>query len=477
MRIGDDSMSDRPWGTRLKDWRETKRWTRAELKEQIEAASYQLKESRGHLLDTRLIARWERGEVQRPQSVYLRLLEHLGAPTPQFDGRQYPSGQAHLVKPTPAADDLWLPSLDTSAIVTEFTRKDLSLNRRELHRLAGALFIGGPLLDHLERWLLAPSHVSTVDTSASSIGTPELKELESAARLFRDWDEKFGGGLRRKAVIGQLNEVSEMIPDARSGPVLNGLYRIMAQLSETAAMMSWDTGLQAAAQRYYILSIRSARAGGDTSFAAHAMAGMARQLLYLGYPSDALEVIRLAQASLTPGINPRLDALLATREAWCYAHLGRTSAFERATGIAEELLPRSPANETEPYWIQYFDAAEFHGTIGGRLLELAQRGHSSYASAAIDRINVALDTRDEDRRRSSALDLIGLSQAYMLSGEIEEGARVGHDAITVAGNTSSDRVNVMLRDFHEDIAKHSQTASVWDLRSRVSDSLAAEGRV
>lgn len=479
MTINGSGEDARPWGLQLKEWREAKRWTRADLREQIEAASYQLKEARGDLLDTRLIAKWERGEVRRPQNVYLRLLAHLGSPIPQQVCSQETVPDTQVSRTTPIETEaLWLPSLDTSAIVTEFTRRDLSLNRRELHRLLGTVFVGGPLLDHLERWLTAPTHTSGTHNPVVPIGSPELAELDSAARMFRDWDEKFGGGLRRKAVIGQLNEVSEMIPDTRVGSVRNTLYQIMAQLSETAAMMSWDSGLQSAAQRYYVLSIRSARAGGDTYFAAHAMAGMARQLLYLGYASDALEVIRLAQTSIAHlDSPPRLASMLAAREAWCYAHLGRIAAFERATGQAEELLPRTRTDESEPYWIQYFDDAELQGTTGGRLLEIAQTGHATYAADAIDRINRALDNRDDGRLRSSALDLIGLSQAYMLNGELDEGARLGHHAITAVGSTSSDRVRVMLGDFHRDMTKHTNAVSVRELRTRVSVALAGEGSV
>lgn len=473
---GDDDV--RPWGIQLKEWREAKRWTRDELREQIEAASYQLKESRGNLLDTRLIARWERGEVRQPQNVYIRLLVHLGCPVPRQVSPHDTTPGTQLSVPAPnTTETMWLPSLDTGAIVTEFTRRDLSLNRRELHRLLGTVLVGGPLLDHLERWLTAPSHTSGTSGVIVPIDTPELDELESAARMFRDWDEKFGGGLRRKAVIGQLNEVSEMIPDTRVVSIRNGLYRIMAQLSETAAMMSWDSGLQSAAQRYYVLSIRSAQAGGDTLFAAHAMAGMARQLLYLGHASDALEVVRLAQASAAHlDTLPRLASLLAIREAWCYAHLDRIAAFERATGQAEELLPQTGTDgNAEPYWIQYFDDAELQGTTGGRLLEIAQAGRTIYASAAIDRISSAIGDRDNGRLRSSALDLIGLSHGCMLNGELDEGARLGHQAIAAAGNTSSDRVKVMLRDFHRNIAQHTSAPSVRELGERVSAALTREG--
>lgn len=67
----------------MRVWREdVKRWSRAELRDEIEATSHRLGENRGHKLDERLIARWETGAVLRPQGVYRRLLAHMGAPLP-----------------------------------------------------------------------------------------------------------------------------------------------------------------------------------------------------------------------------------------------------------------------------------------------------------------------------------------------------------------------------------------------------------
>ncbi len=470
MILGD---SGQPWGVRLQRWREARSWTRENLRDHVERASHEMKEERGHRLDARQVGRWERGETRRPQPVYLRLLAHLGAPLPD-DSEPRSSASSPAIQ----GESLWLPSVDTSVLTAEFTRQDLAMNRRDLHRIVAALFVGGPLLDHLERWITAPDfeHHLTANTG-SPVGAQEISELETVARMFRDWDDRFGGGLRRKAVIGQLNEIAEMIPDVRGGSIKQRLYRVMAQLAETAAMMSWDSGLQSAAQRYYILSIRAARTGNDPAFAANAMAGMARQLLYLGQASDALEVIRLAQASSAGIGGPRLTAMLALREAWAYAHLGRLTPFERSCSAAEEAFGQAGDLNDEPYWIQYFDDAELNGTVGGRLIEIAQsdRGKPAHAATATARITQALDTRQDGRLRASALDLIGLAQAHMLSGDIDQGALIGHEAVEAAGATSSDRVKVMLRDFQNATVQYAESTAVRALRGHITEALQTAG--
>lgn len=92
----------RAWGERLRVWRqEVQRWSRAELRDEVEAAAYKLGESRGQKLDQRLISRWETGAVLRPQSVYCRLLAHLGAPLPspsESPGSANPIGRTYDIK-------------------------------------------------------------------------------------------------------------------------------------------------------------------------------------------------------------------------------------------------------------------------------------------------------------------------------------------------------------------------------------------
>ena len=83
MTLVDDRWQTQPWGERLRAWREdVKHWSRAEFRDEIEAASYKLGENRGQKSDERLIVRWETGVVLRPQGVYCRLLAHIGAPLP-----------------------------------------------------------------------------------------------------------------------------------------------------------------------------------------------------------------------------------------------------------------------------------------------------------------------------------------------------------------------------------------------------------
>jgi transcriptional regulator with XRE-family HTH domain len=351
------------------------------------------------------------------------------------------AGRAAAIAPHDGDVSLWWAPADTVEIVSQFTRRDLTLDRREVARLLAGVVFGSALLEPLERWLSADTEKPRAGRPGS-VGYQEVEQIEKAARIFRDWDDQFGGGLRRKAVVGQLNEVADLLGDTHPVAIQRRLFGTMAQLAETAGIMSWDSGHQALAQRYYALALRASRAAGDHAFGANVMAAMARQLLYLGHTGDALELVRLAQDDSAGYATASVRSMLYTREAWAYAKLGRISAFRRATGRAEDALTEAKPTE-DPYWITYFDVAELEGTTGGRLLELAHHDKRLTEEAA-GRISQAIARRRAGRLRSSALDQIGLAEARLIQGEMDEASRLGHQAAALVEQTPSDRVRVKL---------------------------------
>lgn len=352
------------------------------------------------------------------------------------------------------------------------TRSDLMLDRRSAVRTM-AVTAGMPLIDPIQRWLTGrESSTTTLARRPGRIGEDDVTRLETAAKVFRSWDDSYGGGLARKAVVGQLNEVAEMLRESHPEPITKRLFHVMAELAKIAATMSWDCGMAAAAQKYYVLALQTVKPTGDRSFGASVLASMARQLLCMNRPGDALELIRLAQDGSRDRNTPRTSAMLHTREAWCYAELGRVEAFHRATGQAEDAYSRASTEDEDPYWITYFDAAELAGVTGGRSLDLARRDprHGPKAEADIER---ALRLRRPGSLRSVALDQCGLAQLHLLRGDAEQAVHVGHMAIDTAAKTQSERVRSSLRDLYTQSTTVRHVPDVASLRERLHDTLAS----
>ncbi len=338
----------------------------------------------------------------------------------------------------------WVPSR-TITLAAYLTTEDFAVNRREALSAIPVVGISGIHLRPLEQWLLGPGPIASRSTPTKiSIGDVEVSQIESAARLFRSWDANFGGDLRRKAVIGQLKEVADLLVHVEhSETTTRRLFAVMAQLAQTAANMAWDSGHGGIAWKYYTLALRAAKEGGDRPFGANILAGMARQMLYLNRPAEALDLIRLAELGSAGFSTPAVRAMLRTREAWAYAKQGRIELFRRATELAECELNESSAT-SEPYWIKYFDYAELAGVTGGRYLELAS-ADERFADEAASLIERAVKLRREQNLRSTALDSIGLAEARLIQGDIGDAMNLADLALDVVEQTQSIRVRKQVR--------------------------------
>jgi len=360
----------------------------------------------------------------------------------------------------------------TIDMAAQLTRADLTMDRRALARaLAATTITGTPLLDSLEGWM-HPGEDGARRTRPGRLGPREVEQLEETARAFRAWDHQYGGGLRRKAVLGQMSEVATMLGEHQAPIVEERLYRVLAQLAGTAATMAWDSGLQRRAQDYYRLSLRAAHAGGDRMWGANVLAGMARQMLYANKPGDALELVRLAQDGTRDVAGPRVRAMLRIREAWALAALGRRSAFARATEQARQDLADAADDGAEPHWIAYFDEAELAGTIGGRHLELARADPRAHAELAGEEIRTALARRGPEAGRSNALDRLGLAEVYFLGGDLRAAVEETHAAVDVAAGVQSGRVREGMAWLYSYTVGHGASGPVREARARLREQLA-----
>ena len=109
------------------------------------------------------------------------------------------ASQSGALSSTP---DLPLTAAHTVHVMEAFSGHDLVNRRRILQQLT--VLSGAALLRPVRQWIgLLP-----VVPPAAGVGAAELDELEESVRLFRRWDAAGVGGLKRKAVVGQLNAVA-----------------------------------------------------------------------------------------------------------------------------------------------------------------------------------------------------------------------------------------------------------------------------
>ncbi|MGB6161599.1 MAG: helix-turn-helix transcriptional regulator [Pseudonocardiaceae bacterium] len=353
--------------------------------------------------------------------------------------------------------------------IRQMTGEDLSITRREA--LAAGAPAGAALTEPLQQWLFPIHDDVEVAPRRSDFSSTELASLEGLVEQFKNWNGN--GALARKAVIAQLKDVTDRLRGVSSEPSTWRAFGVAAKLSEVVASMSWDAGLHRFAQRYYVASVQLAKLANDDGLAAIVLAALARQCYDLGRPRDGLEVVRLAQYGSRKTATALLRAMLTTREAWGYAQVGDTQAFNRAVGLAEEHFSDGPSDGDHPA-IQDFDAAELVGTIGGRYRDLA-RHEPRWARKAQDYTQQALSLRHPSQLRLRVFDLIGLARTQLITADPQRACELVHQAIPCVQPWANGRVGAKLREFHQEASQYAEIPVVRDTRDLIRELTSSNG--
>ncbi|NEC49792.1 hypothetical protein G3I18_14575 [Actinospica acidiphila] len=455
---GSASAEKRP-NELLTSWFVRSGWSKGELARQVNRRARQL--GANHIsTDTSRVRRWLDGE--NPREPIPRILSEL------FSERfgvvvSVEDLGLRTTRPAPPATGVDLPwtGPQTVALLSEFSRSDLMLARRGFLGSSLALSAGPSLIEPMQRWLV-PSPSSPLsrpepDVAPSSarargrLSKPELDLLETTTVMFRQWDAQCGGGLRRKAVVGQLHEVTDLLQEPQPDATTKRLFKVAAELAELAGWMSYDVGLQPTAQKYFVLALHAAKEAGDRPLGSYVLSNMSRQMIHLGRPEDALELIHLAQYGSRDCASPRVQSMLYAMEARAYANMGQPGRCKRAVRMAEDTFAEAGEwDEPDPDWIRFFSEAELYAENSHSFRDLAYvAGRSpTYASLAEPLMKRAVELFGQEggeHQRSYALNLIGMATVHLLQREAEQSTVLATEAIKAAKKVRSERVNTRIR--------------------------------
>ena len=484
-------MSGEP-NTRLSDLFGLAGWSKGELARLVNRQAAAM----GHpqlATDTSRVRRWiDMGETPRdpvPRVLVALFTERLGRVVTIEDLGFVRNGRAGGRRDAGNADNPdalpWAPDR-TAAVLTEFTGMDLMLNRRGLVGAGAALTAGSALTGAMHDWLhsdpVLSSDAPRLDHplqaepagfdryEAAPIGSQEIEALEHSVGVFRAWDAARGGGLQRKAVVGQLNEVGGMLAYRHPDHLQRRLWGVAANLAVLAGWMSHDIGLEPTAQKYFVIATHAAREGGDRPRAGEALSRAARQMIHLGRPDEALDLMKLATSGSGEENLPRTRAMLRTIEAWAEASMGRGQAMRRTLGEAEDLFASDKGDVPPPCWMQMFDEADLHG-----MEALAFRTLADHEPAAADvarrHAKRALELRGEGRQRSKIFDYISLASACFIANDPEQADRYARLALVSMGETSSHRTWDRLREMYRLTGQYAGNELIDDLREEIKLSL------
>jgi hypothetical protein len=289
------------------------------------------------------------------------------------------------------------------------------------------LSTGPTLLGPVRGWLTSPSpRLRGSGPAPEDLDEADVHRLEGASQIFREADRIAPGGLRRQAVVGQLYEITELLEYSHPEHITTRLFGTVAELALLVGSVAHEDGLEPTAQKYFVLALHAARQAGDSSLVGEVLSRMARQMVHLGYPTDALELVGCAREASRDSACASVRSLFLLVEAWCYAHLGRADDCHRAVDAAADAFA-DPAPGHEPPWLS-FAAADMVGMAGHayRVLGESDPRQAHHAEPLLRR---ALALRDPRQLRDRVLGLIDLSITQLLRGDLDQASATGEEAL------------------------------------------------
>jgi hypothetical protein len=295
------------------------------------------------------------------------------------------------------------------------------------------------------RWLVDPVSQPAESVNGVRIGMADVARFRATVEMFRQLDDRYGGGHARQALLQYLRiDAERLLHGKYTDFVGQALFSSVAEATLLAAWMTYDAApASRLAQKYFIQALGLAQAGNDHLLGGSVLDAMSHQATYTGRFREAANLARAARTGTRGVATATLTSHFHTMEARALARLGDARACDRAlTEATMEFELRNP--DADPQWIRYFNEVEIAAEFGHCLRDLGRATDAAqYASASIVAIN------DEMFMRSDFFAAMVLADSYVAAGELEQACRVALKALTAGEQIRSARCVKYLREFRQ----------------------------
>src|SRR5262249_1424019 len=218
------------------------------------------------------------------------------------------------------------------------------------------------------------------------------------------------------------------------------------------------------------IAVAAAREAGDMDMLTHVASGFAVLEIHGGRPTNALDLIRLAQSGSYHGSPPTRSMLFALRALASAKMAGGGADTRRYVGLAEDSYAR-PAG-SDPAWIAYYTPAMLDRDLGAALLDASLRAPQEPGDFLLSRLSAAVSGHPETGwARSRALAATRLANALYLTREPEEASRRAQAALAIAEPVRSARLAAELRTMGQLARRFPGVAAAEQVRHGVARTL------
>jgi DNA-binding XRE family transcriptional regulator len=351
------------------------------------------------------------------------------------------------------------------------------MDRRTFHNTILAAIFGGigasAAADEDRLRSILPSPGS--EPTPRRIGTNEVNAIRAATTGYRSSHFQYGGGLMRAAAVAQLDYVLKLRGAQSSDSVRSDLAFATAELSNTAAWMSFTANRHEDARRLWAIALNGARESGHPQSAdlmVETLMNAAVQSLHLGKPDEVVSLAKYASSLMTtPGAAPvsaPTRHYTYTHLAHAYARMGDASSCRASLDQSEQALDNADTGPL-PAWTSYVSEGSRY-LQNGISLTLLARKDQSHAVNAVDHLRRSLSFYSPERQACDrALALSSLASAYVHVGDLGSAVSTGHEAVTLVSGTSSIEPHPALEMLQQLLVAHANSPDVAHLRHDIRE--------
>ncbi|WUH92646.1 helix-turn-helix domain-containing protein [Streptomyces sp. NBC_00433] len=401
--------------------------------------------------------RWENRSVVPDETTQRALAVELGVPVDRLFSQPWPTwlpGREGVDVDTPWTTPAAVAALDSTVGEALVDRRTfLTLGAES----AAVLAANWPGAEHVPGAAAATRDGTAEDLVAS---------LELRLPTLRSLDDLHGGGAARSVIDAELRTVTEVLKQGvLRGSVERRLFQVAGELARIAGWASFDIGMKASAERYFVTGLRAAHAAEDRALGANIIKCTALLMIESERAHDAL-VLADAARQATCSAPSRVQAMLAVRQARIHAVLHDGPQCDALLGQAEDLLDQALGRDDHPAYVNYFGPAELTAQTAACHLVLGRHDASTRL----------LESAVRDQPRSRARDLttyrLWQAESALALGEVEHACvLLGETAPAVAAESST-RNRARLASVRTLLRPYEGTPAVRDLDERTRDLIA-----
>lgn len=332
-----------------------------------------------------------------------------------------------------------------------------AMDRRQFLTVSGMA-----LTAFVHQWGSAEAEPLVRAAEGSRLTDGLLDSLQQTTDSLRAMDASTGSGTLAELGDAHLAFLKRLVQQASYGEETG--RRLAAIIADTATQAGWftfDSGDHDGTQGYLLAALRAAKASGDVRLGAGALSYMAIHGYSTGSPRNAVIAASAAREKVKGLDAPALEAMLLTRQARGHAKLGEQEEAVAALGQAAELCARG-RSEQDPRWLYWINAGEIHGQSGSCYLDL---GAPDKAVASFTKARKALNPAEQ---RTRGLFLSRAASAHIREGDIDAGCATAHEALDLAEQLQSARLNEHIESMLADLQPVSHTPYARDLLERAA---------